>query len=500
MKKICIFTQTYSNNRKILYNYHDLDDQDIIFRNNFDNLYAFHNCSKQYIDEIKNTNYLKNIKNIKYIEYNDTEEEIKTKIYFSNTYTKTFKKTLKLISVLGYDYIAFIQDDCFTELHPNLDKLIKFIKEEDFMMLNLENILNIDKKILYQNQDFIIYDTSSIDFSNSIDTSHTFNPRTDKPYWCFDDGPYIANLEYVKKHIYDDNYFNSNDMSDGEYYLMNKIYHIPIQRLTMNNFLYRRRNIIGQNTENKENEEKYLNDRFYINTRIKCINLERRKDRLNYMKKILSDYKLINFCDFFKAVDGKELKPTEELIKLFSGNDFENRRSFIGCTMSHYTLMQNLLKDNNYENYLILEDDIQFKDKMFYINNVFKSLENIDWDIVYLGYHIKSWCIDSYNSTYKNQKELIVIPHLTDITIGGLFGYLINKSGAKKIIDFIQKNGMKHGIDYIIFSYHKEMNLNDYETVPRLITSKFVPEGVSSSRATSGEIDSDIQYDYTSLF
>ena len=35
-KKICVFTQTYSNNRQELFKYHELDYLDIEFRNNFE--------------------------------------------------------------------------------------------------------------------------------------------------------------------------------------------------------------------------------------------------------------------------------------------------------------------------------------------------------------------------------------------------------------------------------------------------------------------------------
>jgi hypothetical protein len=49
MKKICVFTQTYSDNRSELFNYHNLDKDDVKFRNLFYlNIYSFHNCSDFY--------------------------------------------------------------------------------------------------------------------------------------------------------------------------------------------------------------------------------------------------------------------------------------------------------------------------------------------------------------------------------------------------------------------------------------------------------------------
>lgn len=251
MKKICIFTQTYSNDRKLLFDYHNLDIQDIIFRNNFDNIYAFHNCSKNYINGVKNYEYFKSINNIQYIEY------------YNIVYTESFKKTLFFLLNEGYEYVIFIQDDCFTDLYYNFDNLIKFINNEDFLMLNIENGLDIDKEIFYQDDDFTVYNTDSLDFSCTI------NPLTNKKYWCFDDGPYVANLKYIIDNIYDDTYYSIGNIQSAEKYLMKKINEKSIQRLTINlskySYIYRRRNIIGPESQHLGFLElSSLKDRFNI--------------------------------------------------------------------------------------------------------------------------------------------------------------------------------------------------------------------------------------------
>jgi GR25 family glycosyltransferase involved in LPS biosynthesis len=148
-----------------------------------------------------------------------------------------------------------------------------------------------------------------------------------------------------------------------------------------------------------------------------------------------------------------------------------------------------LLVDQEYDNYLILEDDIEFIDRnmRMSLNKVFRLSKELDeWDIIYLGHSIKRDCFHQYMENFKNQREIILIPHITSITIGGIFGYLLSKSGAKKFIDFIKQNGIKHGIDYLMFKYSKEMNLVQYECVPRLILSEYVD--------ISHRVDSDIQY------
>jgi hypothetical protein len=252
MNNIIIFTQTYSDDRKILFDIHNYDEQDIKFRNNFDNLYVFHNCSDSYIEEIKNSNYLKSINNIRYLKYNGIN------------YMESFRKTMNLIKN-EYNYLMFIQDDCFTNTNDHLEEIVKFIINENYLMLNLETELNINN-IYYKNNDFIVYNTNSVDFSNSIDNSNSYynyDPSTEKHYWCFDDGPYVANIDFLNNYLYDENYYNNyTNILDGEIYLMEKIKNNPIQRLTMNKYLYKRRNIVGPHVENFNSDMSYLKNRF----------------------------------------------------------------------------------------------------------------------------------------------------------------------------------------------------------------------------------------------
>ena len=70
MKKICVFTQTYSDDRSELFEYHNLDKDDVKFRNLFDlNIYSFHKCSDTYKNNITNCNYFRSIENLEIISY-----------------------------------------------------------------------------------------------------------------------------------------------------------------------------------------------------------------------------------------------------------------------------------------------------------------------------------------------------------------------------------------------------------------------------------------------
>lgn len=240
MKKICTFTQTYSDNREELYRYHCQDQSDIDFRNNFDlNLYAFHNSSDEYVSNLLKLDYFQKLKNLQVVRYNNV------------TYTTSFKETLKYIYKNGYDYLIFLQDDCLSKTDMN-DALVDFIKNKEFDMLNLEitpEDLKNEPKIYYENGDLKVYETTSDDFVK-------------RGWYAFDDGAYVGNVKFILTDLYDLEYLHRGDIWNAETYLNDKIHKKAIQRLTTNQNFYWRYNILGQNNWDRDNLLDQLKERF----------------------------------------------------------------------------------------------------------------------------------------------------------------------------------------------------------------------------------------------
>jgi len=215
---------------------------------------------------------------------------------------------------------------------------------------------------------------------------------------------------------------------------------------------------------------------------VQIINLERRKDRkMNMVKKL--EKVGINHYNFFKAVDGTIMNPTGEIKTIFKGNDFDNQRGVIGCAMSHYQLWKQLLDDDDNDFYLILEDDINF------VEDFQEQLENIldlePKDIIFLAYSMSE---ENRNKMDTSKSDLECNKLDKNRYIGGFFSYLITKDAAKKLVHYIQENGIKHGIDYLI----KIMdNLETYEIEPQLTHSAWNENG--------DDIDSDVQNGYATL-
>lgn len=242
------------------------------------------------------------------------------------------------------------------------------------------------------------------------------------------------------------------------------------------------------NTNTNTYENTIINN---TNLSIKIINLERRPDRkLNTIKQFTNIGFKEDEYEFVIATDGSTLEPTFKLKELFQGNDFGSRKGVIGCALSHYNLWKQLLNDNTNNCYLIMEDDYilcpDFKNKLqdLIASNVF----NIR-DTVFLGYHMFSNDRKQNFNIYNNlSNNTTVVPLDKHLYIGGYFAYTINKNGAKKMINYIKNNGIKHGIDYL----NKIIpGLDSYECQPQLVFSEWNEDGK--------KIDSDIQNIYDKI-
>lgn len=230
---------------------------------------------------------------------------------------------------------------------------------------------------------------------------------------------------------------------------------------------------------------------------VRIINLERRPDRATAVGRELASHGVWDF-ELVKAVDGRDLAATEDICRLFGGNDFGSRRGFMACALSHYRLWQHLAgSGGGHEAALILEDDVELtNDFLAKYHRVLRALSNnlsAPWDVVYLGFSMHERTRDKHRDIYDNRRA---VPSLhryrVDRSIGGLFAYLLHRRGARKLVDFIAGNGIKHGIDYLPIAYGDTMGLIQLETRPHLAFS-------SCCFSVDSDVDSDIQIDWDVL-
>ncbi len=216
---------------------------------------------------------------------------------------------------------------------------------------------------------------------------------------------------------------------------------------------------------------------------IHIINLARRPDRRTGMRGELSKQAIPESeYQFTEAVDGTTLLPNESIINMFKGNDFGDRRAFIGCALSHYNLWTKLLADKSNDYYVIFEDDVKLTDAF---KDTFKKLKvEKTWDFLYLGYSCR-------NDEYRDAKlDAQIVPVNMEQYVGGFFGYIITKQGAQKMVDYIKANGIKHGIDYLPKKEADTFTCMSLQ--PHIVRTEWV-------RSADSTVDSDIQKDYARL-
>jgi GR25 family glycosyltransferase involved in LPS biosynthesis len=121
-----------------------------------------------------------------------------------------------------------------------------------------------------------------------------------------------------------------------------------------------------------------------------------------------------------------------------------------------------------------------FKEKIEQIN--FEK-----YDILFMGYHICPEKVKHRNCN-KNDINLTIDRFVVDNFCGGIHCYSINKNGARKLLDYINKNGIKRAIDMLFIIPELEC----FETCPHISFAE-------SNQIYGKNIDSDIQNRYDSI-
>jgi len=232
-------TFTYNDNRFDIFKYKSKDLSDKVLRNSLDyNLYLFHNSPDKYIERVKNSGLIDG--------FNLTFGKI------TGTYPQALKAALNLLKKKGVKKIFFLQDDVFSclDTQPIYKDLAEFARNTRLPYFNVEyNDTTNTITPLNEAKGFNVLDT----------TSQWFR---DKGWWSWDDGAYCADLDYIMDVIYDETYFSYPDIWAAEHYLNYKFSRQNAPRPICNKGFFRRVNFIGNNDWNKNNELKFLNEKF----------------------------------------------------------------------------------------------------------------------------------------------------------------------------------------------------------------------------------------------
>ena len=227
---------------------------------------------------------------------------------------------------------------------------------------------------------------------------------------------------------------------------------------------------------------------------IVVINLDRRADRWSALQDRLREAAGDDFAAAvrrFSAVDGQSLELDDEIRHTFRGNDFGWRRGVIACALSHVALWRVVAESG--QTTLILEDDVSpkpgFDSRLGELVDEVNKCERTP-DVVLLGYiGPRRWGGPGGRPSDLGGAEVRLWPMRWERYWGGAWAYLLSPSGAERLLELAERDGIRKGVD--IFVSGHALELDTYECVPALATARLAEN--------SNETDSDIQYDGVAL-
>lgn len=188
---------------------------------------------------------------------------------------------------------------------------------------------------------------------------------------------------------------------------------------------------------------------------IHVVSLVSAVQRREYMKSMLDG--IGEKYSFFDAIDGSTA--------IFQSYDRSKiTAAELGCALSHYALYQRLLNSKN-KAYLILEDDSTLEaETLSLLPNLLCS--EADWDILLLGHHpVYSRELETIMSFWGRFRvnSKVVIGRASEAPCG-TYGYLVSRSGAKKLLK--NKEYINKPIDHF-YTHNDEVKI--YISKPRMV-------------------------------
>lgn len=200
---------------------------------------------------------------------------------------------------------------------------------------------------------------------------------------------------------------------------------------------------------------------------VHIINLPRRQDRLQRFKENHGPWTK-EVC-LRPAFDGKTLKMTPALARVFAPNNFMWKKNVMGCSLSHLSLWVDLASEQDCcENYLILEDDVKFDPS--WLETWKEAAKEIpeDYDVLYLGgvlppnrailpnviENVNQFWARIMHNQFFGQNPATRYFHFC------AYSYILSRKGAQKILRSMEKRGGYYAVsDHMICNDPEDMNI-----------------------------------------
>ena len=203
------------------------------------------------------------------------------------------------------------------------------------------------------------------------------------------------------------------------------------------------------------------------------INLDSRPDRWN--KLLEAEPYLEPLVERISGVNGKTLEMNPDIYRMFEKNQFQWKKSVIGCNLSHISVWKRIAESATEGFYLVLEDDVRFQKG--WLASWKKCVQDIpkDADLLYLGgvlppnkkglslateYVTENWSQIKPNTLFS--------PVPLPLFHFCAYSYVLTRAGARKLMSYLTDSEQKSFTVSDHLLGHPSVGLKKYFTNPLL--------------------------------
>ena len=178
------------------------------------------------------------------------------------------------------------------------------------------------------------------------------------------------------------------------------------------------------------------------------INLDTRPDR--WKKLMDAEPYLESLVERVPGVNGKTLEMNPLIYKLFDKNEFQWKKSIIGCNMSHISVWSKIAVATEGNYFLVLEDDVRFQKGWMDQWKQYMAHIPVDADLLYLGGVLppnKSalpLASQKYNDYWSFiQPNTLFSPVPVPVFHFCAYSYILTRAGAQKLMAYMFESEKK---------------------------------------------------------
>lgn len=171
------------------------------------------------------------------------------------------------------------------------------------------------------------------------------------------------------------------------------------------------------------------------------INLDTRRDRWD---KLITAEPYLQSATRVAGVNGKTLTMNSEIYRMFERNEFQWKKSIIGCNLSHISVWKRVAESAAGSVALVLEDDVRFHSGWLTLWPAYQKAIPADADVLYLGGVLPpnkpalpsvSRAVNSYWSQIIPNTLFSPVP--LPVFHFCAYSYILTQRGAQKLMSFM---------------------------------------------------------------